>query len=484
MFHARAMVKHRRNRLDPDGGNFIRKLHKKRRPLMQRTYLRHRLKYTFVPVIIAFISLSLLPAFGGDSSVHTEKGDITGITRVAVRKDGRLTIYSGSSRRIVDPAKLPPGFLKSWGIDTNTVSASVTQTHIDGIDKALEEGKFRVVNGVVYDLRQENGWTLYVGAKLIAKLGDDEAIVKLDPDRSNAILVHILHFSAAVPWKGEDRFKFAGMSLGKVKYKTTDGKVVAIQDIDLGRPAEREELPDAILKGGKASAPLVSSDAAGTSSVANLPQAQRLLCFGTAFFITDDGYLVTADHVVRGIHKVRVKIGEKFFDAKVIRSDQKVDLAVLKIDGSSFTALPLSGKKDPELGADVFTIGFPNVDVQGFEPKYTDGKISSLSGIRDDPSKFQISVPIQPGNSGGPLINRYGAVDGVVVSVLDGLAMLVQSGVVPQNVNYAVKTSTLRDFLTPIHELDGKLLTQSGSRKHADVMKRAQEAVVMVLGYK
>lgn len=451
---------------------------------MHRAYQYSRVKFTFVPVVVALILLSAGPAFAGDTSVHTERGDITGITRVAVRKDGRVTIYIGSSRRIVDMNKLPAGFLKSWGIDTNAVAASVTQTHIDGIDKALEEGKFRVVKGVVYDLRQENGWILYVGAKLITKLGDDEALVDLNPERSNSIPVHILHFSAAVPWKGEDRFKFAGLNLGKVKYKTTDGKVVTIQDIDLGREAEREELPDAILKEGKPSAPLVSRDAAGKSSLANLPQAEHLLGMGTAFFITADGYLVTADHVVRGIHKVRVKIGTQYYDAKVIKNDQKVDLALLKIEGSSFTALPLAGKKDPDLGADVFTIGFPNPDVQGFEPKYTDGKISSLSGIRDDPSKFQISVPIQPGNSGGPLINRYGAVDGVVVSALNGLAMLVNSGAVPENVNYAVKTSVLREFLTPIHELDGKLLTQSSSRKHAEVMKRAQESVVMVLGYK
>jgi S1-C subfamily serine protease len=194
--------------------------------------------------------------------------------------------------------------------------------------------------------------------------------------------------------------------------------------------------------------------------------------------------LITADHVVRGIHKVRIKTNDKFFDAKVVKTDQKIDLALLKIEGNSFTALALAGAKGPELGADVFTIGFPNPDVQGFEAKYTDGKISSLAGLHDDPSTFQISVPVQPGNSGGPLLNRYGAVDGVVVAGLNDVAMLVDSGTVPQNVNYAIKASSLREFLKPVHELDGKLKTQSGSRKHADVLKRAQEAVVMVLGYK
>jgi len=159
-------------------------------------------------------------------------------------------------------------------------------------------------------------------------------------------------------------------------------------------------------------------------------------------------------------------------------------LALLKVEGNSFTALPLAGTKGPELGADVFTIGFPNPDIQGFEAKYTDGKISSLAGIRDDPTTFQVSVPVQPGNSGGPLLNRYGAVDGVIEARLNDAAIFAQSGAMPQNVNYAIKVSTLRAFLKPIRELDGKLVSQTGSRKHADVLKRAQEAVVMVLGYK
>jgi S1-C subfamily serine protease len=438
----------------------------------------------FVPVVVALILLSSGTVFGGETSVHLEKGDITDITRVSVRKDGRVTIYSGSTRRIVDPAKLPPGFLASWGIDTNAVAASVAQTHIDGIDKALDAGEFRVVDGVVYDLRQAKGWIMFPITKVVVKISAEEVVLDTTPDSKKTILIDALHFAEGGSSAGQDRFKFVGMHSGSAKFKTKDGEVVTIPVYDAGREAEREELPDAILKEGKPFAPLVSSDAAGKSSVEDLPQAERLLGMGTAFFITDDGYLVTADHVVRGIHKVRVKTGSKFYDAKVIKADQKVDLALLKIDGSSFTALALAGKKDPDLGADVFTIGFPNPDVQGFEPKYTDGKISSLAGLHDDPSKFQVSVPVQPGNSGGPLINRYGAVDGVVVSGLNGLAMLAESGAVPENVNYAVKTSTLRDFLAPIHELEGKLLTQSGSRKHADVMKRAEESVVMVLGYK
>src|SRR5208283_1652516 len=110
----------------------------------------------------------------------------------------------------------------------------------------------------------------------------------------------------------------------------------------------------------------------------------------------------------------------------------------LKVRGH-FKPLPLDFDQTVAMGDPVFTIGFPNTDVQGTEPKYTDGKISSLSGMEDDPSQYQITVPIQPGNSGGALVAGNGAVVGVVRAKLNDLAVLVVSGSVPQNVNYAVK---------------------------------------------
>jgi S1-C subfamily serine protease len=76
------------------------------------------------------------------------------------------------------------------------------------------------------------------------------------------------------------------------------------------------------------------------------------------------------------------------------------DLALLKVSGR-FPALPLQSSRGVELGETVFTVGFPNITLQGMEPKLTEAKISSLSGVQDDPRYFQISVAVQPGNSGG-----------------------------------------------------------------------------------
>lgn len=455
-----------------------------------------RIRCNFVALFLAFTLLSLASAFAGEgiTTVHVGDENVTDITSVYVRSDGKIVIYSGSDATVADPGQLPPAFLSSWGITAGTIQDTLEKTQEakqKSFERALATGQFRIINGVVYDLRKNPaGWATFRNVQMALKIGDDEAVLDTTPDSLvDAGYIHVVDFPQASFYGDQDRFSFTGMYTGNytLKIRVTDRRSYqrTIRTYDGGRVAQRDELPDAILKEEAPYAALGSSEGPRSSEVANLPQADKLYDFGTAFFITDDGYLITNDHVVRGTRKVRIKNKEKFFDAKVVKTDSKADLALLKVEGDSFTALPLAGVKSPELGADVFTIGFPNVDVQGFEPKYTDGKISSLAGIRDDPTRFQVSVPIQPGNSGGPLLNRYGAVDGVMVARLNDAAIFAESGSMPQNVNYAIKASSLREFLKKIPELDGKLKSQVGSsRKHADVLKRAEDAVVMVMGYK
>jgi S1-C subfamily serine protease len=136
------------------------------------------------------------------------------------------------------------------------------------------------------------------------------------------------------------------------------------------------------------------------------------------------------------------------------------------------------------LGDEVFTIGFPNLDVQGASPKYTDGKVSSLSGMEDDPSQYQISVPVQPGNSGGALVAENGGVVGVVRARMDDLASIARSGAVPQNVNYAVKVKYLRALLADIPGVAAKLKQADADAKAGERVKTAADAAVIVLVYR
>jgi len=205
---------------------------------------------------------------------------------------------------------------------------------------------------------------------------------------------------------------------------------------------------------------------------------------GTGFFITQDGYLITNHHVVEeGTNfTVRTKLGA--FPAKVIKTDKSNDLALLKVTGS-FAAIPVALNEVVRLGESVFTIGFPNPDMQGLEPKLTRGDISSLAGMQDDPRYFQISVPVQPGNSGGPLVNARGQVVGVVTMRLGDMRALRVSGALPQNVNYAVKSSLLPAFLEGVPELAGKLNLPGAKneRKFEDIVSSVQDGVGIVLGY-
>jgi S1-C subfamily serine protease len=183
--------------------------------------------------------------------------------------------------------------------------------------------------------------------------------------------------------------------------------------------------------------------------------ARKRTC-GSGFFLTADGYFATNFHVVRNAASLLVPFFHENHSAKVVAADEVHDLAILKLDGA-FSCLPIAITENVHLGDPVFTIGFPNPDLQGYAPKLTRGEISSLSGVRDNPSEFQISVPIQPGNSGGPLVTEAGIVVGVIVARLHDSNTFEQTGFLPQNVNYAVKSDRLIDLLRSVPGLDAKV---------------------------
>lgn len=180
-------------------------------------------------------------------------------------------------------------------------------------------------------------------------------------------------------------------------------------------------------------------------------EKRNALSTGTGFFIATNGYLVTNAHVVNDYDtlEIRDQTGQAF-SAAVIAIDKQRDLALLKVSGT-FPALYIDQLGKPTKGQRVLTIGYPQVSIQGSESKVTDGVISSLSGIRNNDDWFQISVPIQGGNSGGPLINENGLVIGVVVATVNAQKFLSITGNLPQNINYAIKTRVLLSFLDEQH---------------------------------
>jgi TPR repeat protein len=204
---------------------------------------------------------------------------------------------------------------------------------------------------------------------------------------------------------------------------------------------------------------------------------------GTGFFISEDGYLVTNEHVVKDSSQVRLVTADGLISAKVVKVDAANDLAILKAEGKFF-ALPVASSRSVKLGATAATVGFPNIGLQGFAPKLAKGEIGSLAGIQDDPRHFQISAPVQPGNSGGALVDERVNVIGVVVGKLSQRAALVTSGALAENVNYAVKSSFLLSFLESLPDVAAKLKEPATrERKFEDVVKDAERATVLVLVY-
>jgi TPR repeat protein len=222
--------------------------------------------------------------------------------------------------------------------------------------------------------------------------------------------------------------------------------------------------------------------AGGDSSAASIAQT-RPESSGTGFFITEDGYLITNQHVAGNGAQVRLVTEAGLISAKVVKVDAANDLALLKAEGK-FAALPVAPSRAVKMGSTVATVGFPNVGLQGFAPKLAKGEIASLSGAQDDPRYFQISVPVQPGNSGGALVDERGNVVGLVSAKLNVAAAVATSGALPENVNYAVKSSFLLSFLESVPEVAAKLKEpNTKDRKFEDVVKSAEQAAVLVLVY-
>ncbi len=226
-----------------------------------------------------------------------------------------------------------------------------------------------------------------------------------------------------------------------------------------------------------------ASHPSSTASPEAVSENARPEVSGTGFFITDDGYFITNQHVAGSGATVRLVTASGLIAAKVVKVDKANDLSLLKANGV-FSALPVITSSPVRLGAAAFTVGFPNVELQGFSPKLAKGEIAGLAGIQDDARHFQISAPIQPGNSGGALVDERGNVIGVVVARLSQKAALATSGVLAENVNYAVKSSYILSFLESVPEVAAKLKApNTRARKFEDVVTAAEQAAVMVLVY-
>jgi S1-C subfamily serine protease len=167
---------------------------------------------------------------------------------------------------------------------------------------------------------------------------------------------------------------------------------------------------------------------------------------GTGFFVSSEGHVVSNDHVVGICRKVATKIEGKIINFNVINTDKVNDLGLIQGEYKSKNFLNIKSG-GAEFGEDIVAFGYPLSDALSTSVKLTRGIVSSLSGPGNNYSEIQIDAAIQPGNSGGPVLNMEGQVVGVASSGLNKLYMLESSEYIPENVNFAVASTTLSNFL-------------------------------------
>jgi S1-C subfamily serine protease len=160
---------------------------------------------------------------------------------------------------------------------------------------------------------------------------------------------------------------------------------------------------------------------------------------GTGFFVSENGLIITCAHVIEGNEKITVKIDTNEYRAEILKKDNDTDLAILKINYKNAYHFKISNFNTVNLGDKIYVLGFPLSTILGYDIRLTDGIVSSKSGINADQTYFQHSAPIQPGNSGGPIINSNFEIIGVAAAKLNDIITLSSSGAIPQNVNFAVK---------------------------------------------
>ncbi|RCK72658.1 MAG: HtrA protease/chaperone protein [Ignavibacteriae bacterium] len=199
------------------------------------------------------------------------------------------------------------------------------------------------------------------------------------------------------------------------------------------------------------------------SGKASFSHARSLKSAGSGFLISSSGLVVTNYHVIEDASRIEVVFPEKKLikSASVRLKDSKNDIAILEVKDFSFQEVStqpipysLADLNSIKVGQEVFTLGFPLGDILGTKSRLSTGRINSEYGLQDDPRLFQIANPLQPGNSGGPLFNTKGELVGIVVASLNAKFFYENIGIIPQNVNFAIKVNYLQSLVAMISEGD------------------------------
>jgi S1-C subfamily serine protease len=209
---------------------------------------------------------------------------------------------------------------------------------------------------------------------------------------------------------------------------------------------------------------------------------QSIIGSGTGFAVSGNGDIVTNHHVVKGCDTIKTTVNNRLISLSLVNVDTQNDIALLNSQSIHLPALPFENSAIYPL-QDVIAAGYPLIQQLGTSLKFTKGVISSLSGMGKRHSEFQLDAAIQPGNSGGPVVDTHtGNVLGMAVAKLAVSQKQIEKGFIPEGTNFAIKASVIRSFLEANNvQLE---IGDTLSRKRQEVARDLTESVLLLTCWK
>jgi S1-C subfamily serine protease len=201
---------------------------------------------------------------------------------------------------------------------------------------------------------------------------------------------------------------------------------------------------------------------------------------GTGFYISTSGHVLTNNHVVDGCSLVDLdQPGLPPYSGRIIATDRQNDLAVILAANKPTAVAPI--RSDVRLGENIAVFGFPLTSILATSGNFTVGYVSALAGMDDNSGQIQISAPIQPGNSGGPVFDKFGNVVAVIVSTGSTAALAnATGGALPQNLNFAIKSTIASGFLAAHEIKPDSSVIEGKPLDTAELAERAKATTVRI----
>jgi S1-C subfamily serine protease len=283
---------------------------------------------------------------------------------------------------------------------------------------------------------------------------------------------------------------------GDTKFEMIEGAVPNLFDVTWKYPSRLEMRDDILIFTGEFEGGVIKSSVINGNSISLLKLYPKLNSTnstkinevnewkgnGSGLILSKSGHIITNNHVIENSNKIEVEFiqdGEvKKYNAEIIQTDKVNDLAILKINDSDFIELKSVDynfkTRTADVGTSIYTYGYPlALSVMGKEVKVTNGIISAKSGFNGDITTYQISAPIQKGNSGGPLFDNYGNFLGINSSVINKD--------IAENVGYSIKSNYV---LNLIDVLPSKIILPSDSsiesKPLTEQVKQISQYVVLI----